>query len=264
MSAVAISRDGRHALSGSYDRTMRFWDLATGEPVRTIGGHQDSVGAVALTPDGRHALSGSSDMTIRLWELERQLQILDFRRTYTRSDVRGFKGMHFALSHSHWVNTVAITADGQCALSGSHDRTLKLWNLGNGELIRSFFGHTDSVYAVAIAEDNRHALSGSADRTLKLWNLATGQLLHSFTEHSGPVNAVTICPDGRHGLSGSDDHTLRLWDLENKVCRAVTPLESAPLAIGLAPDGRTVVVGDRLGNVHRFEIHVNMSQDHAT
>ncbi len=92
---------------------------------------------------------------------------------------------------------------------------------------------TDAVSAVAVAPDDRHALSGSADRTLRLWDLATGQLLHSFTEHGGPITAVAICPDGRHGLSGSRDRTLRLWDLEERVCRAMVPLESAPLAIAL-------------------------------
>jgi WD40 repeat protein len=91
---------------------------------------------------------------------------------------------------------------------------------------------------------------------MRLWDLATGQLLHSFCEHAGPVGAVAICRDGRHGLSGSDDRTLRLWDLQERSCRAMVPLESAALAIALAPDGRTIVVGDRVGNVHHFEIRL--------
>jgi WD40 repeat protein len=106
-----------------------------------------------------------------------------------------------------------------------------------------------------VSPDNRHALSGSADRTLRLWDLSTGQLVHTFTELTGPVSTIAIFPDGRHALSGSDDRTLRLWNIEQRVCRAIVPLESSPLAIALAPDGQTVVVGDRVGNVYHFHIH---------
>ena len=56
--------------------------------------------------------------------------------------------------------------------------------------------------------------------------------------HAGPVSTVAICPDGRHALSGSDDRTLRLWNIEHRVCRAIVPLESSPLAIALAPTAR--------------------------
>ena len=73
-----------------------------------------------------------------------------------------------------------MTPDGCRALSGSYDRTLKLWDLQTGDLIRSFVGHTEAICSVAVSPDNRHALSGSVDRTLRLWDLSTGQLLHSF------------------------------------------------------------------------------------
>jgi WD40 repeat protein len=256
VSAIAISADGRQALSGSYDRTLRLWDLQTGQPLRTLTGHGDGVNAVAVSHDGCHALSGSSDKTLRLWDLQRGQQIQLYTRTIGLSNLRGFQDMEVLLSHSHWINAVAITSDSRWALSGSHDRTLKVWDLRTGELVRSVFGHTGTVYAVAVSPDNRSALSGSEDRTLKLWDLETGQLLHSFSEHGGPVNAVAICADGRHGLSGSDDRTLRLWDLEERTCRALAPLESAPLAIAVAADNWTVVVGDRVGNVHCYQIHL--------
>ena len=170
------------------------------------------------------------------------------------SAFRALQQWVFQLNHSKWVDAVATTSNGRCPLTGSHDGTLKLWDLRTGELIRSLVGHTDAVSAVAVSPDDHLALSGSADHTLRLWDLTTGQLLHSFTEHVGPVVAVAMSPDGRHSLSGSRDRTLRLWDLNERVCRAVAPLESAPLAIALASDSRTAVVGDRMGSVHNFHI----------
>ena len=69
VSAVAFLPDGRRALSGSYDNTLRLWDLETGETLRTFEGHTSGVSAVAVLGDGR-ALSGSDDNTLRLWDLE--------------------------------------------------------------------------------------------------------------------------------------------------------------------------------------------------
>ena len=76
------------------------------------------------------------------------------------------------------------------ALSGSRDRTLRLWDLQTGQLLRTFAGHTEGVSAVSVSSDGRHALSGSRDRTLKLWDLATGQVLHTLAGHEGMVYAV--------------------------------------------------------------------------
>ena len=78
VSAVALSADGRRALSGSYDDTLHLWDLGTGQTLRTLEGHTDPVFAVALSPDGCRALSGSSDNTLRLWDLSDGKELLTF------------------------------------------------------------------------------------------------------------------------------------------------------------------------------------------
>jgi WD40 repeat protein len=67
---------------------------------------------------------------------------------------------------------------------------------------------------------------------------------------------VAIFPDGRHALSGSYDRTLKLWDLNDRVCLATLPLESSPLAITVGSDGHTILFGDRVGNVHHFQVHL--------
>ena len=277
--AVAISSDGRHALSGSDDRTVKFWDLHTGETLRTLAGHEDGVCAVAISPDARIAVSGSCDRTLRIWDL----QTGRFLRTL--------------IGHDGVVFAVGISLDGRHVLAGSDDRNLRLWDLRTGTLLRTFAvpdpgegavptlrdprqgftsfndrngklwdlatsqsqpissGQVGPAVTVAVAPDYRHALLGSADRTLRIWDLSTGQLRLSFKEHAGPVSTIAICPDGRHALSGSDDRTLRLWDIEQRICRAKMTLDSSPLALALAPDGQSVVVGDRVGNVYRFQIH---------
>jgi WD40 repeat protein len=253
--SVAISADGRHGLSGSVDRTVRLWDLQTGQLIRALTGHGDVVNAVLIGPDGRTALTGSSDRTLRLWDLQSGLELHELHREVQAPGVQGSQEVFTLLSHSHWTSAVAMTPDGCRALSSTYDHILKLWDLQTGDLIQSFVGHTEAICSVAVSSDNRHALSGSVDRTLRLWDLSTGQLLHSFSEHAGQVCTVAMCPDRRHGLSGSYDHTLRLWDFAHRICRATITLDSSPRTIALAPDGKSVVVGDRVGNVHHFQIH---------
>jgi WD40 repeat protein len=89
-----------------------------------------------------------------------------------------------------------------------------------------------------------------------LWDIGTGEPVHTFSGHLGPVVVVAISPGGRFAISGSTDRTLRLWDLDQRTCQATIPLESSPIALAIGPDGRTVVVGDRVGNVHLLQIHL--------
>ncbi|GAK57023.1 serine/threonine protein kinase with WD40 repeats [Candidatus Vecturithrix granuli] len=151
--AVAISPDGRFAVSGSWDTTLRVWDIATGKCLRVLKGHQDYVTAVAITPNGRFALSGSRDKTLRLWNLS---------AGHCVSILQG---------HTDYISSVAITSDGRFAVSGSWDKTARLWKLETGVCLRVFERHQESVETVAITLDGHFLVSGSRDKTLQIWEL---------------------------------------------------------------------------------------------
>jgi WD40 repeat protein len=224
--AVAVTVDGQRAVSASYDRTLRLWDLESGRTLRLLEGHQGWVRAVAVTADGRRAVSGSDDRTLRLWDLS------------TGQTIRTFEG------HKDWVRTVAVTADGQRAVSGSDDRTLRLWDLERGQTIRLLEGHTDWVRAVAVAADGRQAVSGSDDRTLRLWDLGTGQSIGTLKGHAHFVNAVAVTPDGRRAVSGSWDRTLWLWDLKSgETIHLLQGHTEGVRAVAVTADGRRAVSG---------------------
>jgi WD40 repeat protein len=119
---VGLHADGRRAVTGSYDKTARVWDLDTGACLRILEGHTGCVTSVALHADGRRAVSGSTDNTLRVWDLD------------TGACLRILEG------HTNWVNSVALHADGRRAVTGSEDKTVRVWDLDTGACLGTWCG----------------------------------------------------------------------------------------------------------------------------
>jgi WD40 repeat protein len=250
VSSVALSRDGRTALSGSIDKTIKLWDLRTGIEIRTLRGHTGWVTSVALAADGNIAVSGSWDTTLKVWNLQ------------TGEEVRTLRG------HAKLVHSVAISPDGSTALSGSEDNTVKLWDLRTGTEIRTLnvvppvyhheennFMDPNTVSRIAYSPDGHSALVGGGDGGLTLWDLSNGKQIRMLESHTDRVNGVAVAfsPDGRTALSGRNK-TVTLWDLESgKIIRSFEPFvaiasaakadASTATTIAMSPDGRTALAG---------------------
>jgi WD40 repeat protein len=111
VNSVSFSPDGKTLASGSDDKTIKLWNLATGNQITTLKGHDSWVNSVSFSPDGKTLASGSTDKTIKLWNLA------------TGNQITTLKG------HDSWVNSVSFSPDGKTLASGSTDKTIKLWNL---------------------------------------------------------------------------------------------------------------------------------------
>jgi WD40 repeat protein/serine/threonine protein kinase len=230
VTTVAITSEGRRAISASHDQTLRVWDLENGHRLLTLEGHTGWVHAVAVTPDGQHVISGSRDHMLRVWDLE------------SGQSVKTLEG------HTDWVTSVAVTPDGLCAISGSGDHTLRMWDLRSGQTLRTLEGHADIVWAVTVTPDGCRAISGSADHTLRVWDLESGQSLRTLEGHTSRVNAVAVTPDGQRAVSASVDQMLRLWDLESgQTIRTLEGHTGWVNAVAVMPEGRRAVSasGDR-------------------
>ncbi|MCS6968078.1 MAG: serine/threonine-protein kinase [Cytophagales bacterium] len=224
--SVAFSPNGRYALSGSDDNTLKLWDTTTGECFKTIEGHMWEVYSVAFSPDGRRVLSGSKNGDLKLWD-----------------PIAG-KCLNTMKEHQGAIYSVAFSPDGQYALSGGTDETLKLWDLTTEKCIKTIESHGGVVYSAAFSPDGRYALSGSLDNTLRLWEIATGQCIKILEGHRWWVYSVAFSPDGRYALSGSYDNTLKLWDLIIGKC--LTTMEDhggVVYSVAFSPNGRYALSG---------------------
>ena len=159
----------------------------------------------------------------------------------------------------------AIAPDGKTAISASEDKTLKIWDTESGRELKTLTGHTNSVTAVAIAPDGKTAISGSWDNTsdmwdtesdtdsgdtLKIWDTESGTELRTLTGHTSSVTAVAIAPNSHIAVSASEDYTLKIWDLLSGKEVASFSGDYGFNCCAIAPDGVTVVAGDRSGRVH--------------
>jgi WD40 repeat protein len=115
--------------------------------------------------------------------------------------------------HKGAVTTVAYSPDGKFILSGSEDKTLKLWNAEDGKEVRTLTGHRGAVTGVAFGSTRDMAVSGSADGAVRLWDVATGQQLRTTEGLGWKIASVAVSPDGRRAASGADDNQVTLWEL---------------------------------------------------
>lgn len=223
---VAITSDGRRAISGSADNTVRLWDLEAGQCMLTLKGHTGVVYGVAISEDGRLAVSGSVDTTIKIWDLE------------TGGCLNTLQG------HTDMVLGVSITPDGSLAISSSRDTTVRVWDIKRGKELATLRGHTSPVWSVAIDSYGHRAISGSGDSTARVWDVQRNRCLEVLIGHTGPVGGVAITADGTWAISASDDRTLRTWDLEVGECVGVLEGHTDIVReVALTPDGERAASG---------------------
>src|SRR5919199_1194516 len=274
VNAVAVTADDKRAISGSYDNTLKVWDLTTGQELFTLEGHSNSVNnAVVIDADGRRAISGSDDNTLKVWDLTTRKELFTLEGhsnsvnavAITADGTRAISGSwdntikvwdlttrneQFTLEgHSDSVNAVAVDADGKWAISASKDNTIKVWDLTTRKELFTLKGHSYSVNILAVTADGKRAISGSDDNILKVWDLTTGKEEFTLNGHTSSVNAVAVTADGKRAVSGSDDNTLKVWDLATGNVIASFKGESPIASCAIEPDGVTIVAGDGSGRV---------------
>ena len=205
--SVAISSDNRYIASGSDDKTIKLWNIESGDLIKTFEDHKDWVNSVSISSDSRYIVSGSIDKTIKLWDIESG----DLVKTFE--------------CHSSRVNSVALSSDNRYIVSGNSDKTIKLWDIKSGELIKTFEGHENWVKSVALSSDNKYIISGSDDKTIKLWDTESGKIIKSFSNYY-LVNSVAISSDNRYIVLGSDDRSIKMWNIEELIFDNVLNIKS--------------------------------------
>ena len=229
INSIVFSSDGSTAVSSSWDRTVRVWNVQAQLHRSTIEGHFNFED-IALSPNGKTVATVNEDkiflynaqngqfnkvlnvgqrggplayspdggtLAIETWEDARQIQLLN-ARTGKLKESLGWEG--------DGVRSITFSPDGKTLASGSWgDGIIRVWDAKNGKLQWELSEHTASVEILAFSKDGKTLASGSEDRTIRLWNPQTGQLKRTLEGHRHRVISLAFSPNGNTLASGNWD-----------------------------------------------------------
>jgi guanine nucleotide-binding protein subunit beta-2-like 1 protein len=199
VSDVVISSDGQFALSGSWDGTLRLWEINSGKCTRRFVGHSKDILSVAFSFDNRQIVSGSRDKTIKLWNTLGECK-------FTIAED----------CHTEWVSCVRFSPSQTLpvVVSCGWDKLVKVWNLQTCRLKNDLVGHSGYLNTVTVSPDGSLCASGGKDGIAMLWDLTEGKRLY-WLDAGDIINSLVFSPN-RYWLVAATTSSIKIWDLESK------------------------------------------------
>lgn len=248
---VLYASGGQAAQSGE----IRMWDVATEELINTFEIHADTIESIAISPNNAKLLTASMDefsAVIDLNNLNDDTPLDDQAKWLTQ--------------HVGRVLCTLYHPNGNYFVTGSEDKTLKVWDPETYTVLVSFDGNDDAVYSLAYARRSNLIVSASADNTVRSWRVTQnngntrGNPDRTFNGHQGAVYSVDsgVWNNQEVVASGGADTNVIIWDiLSGNRRRTFNDATDAVYAVKMSPDGTSVAAGSRDGKVRIWHIQSN-------
>ncbi|KAL6066254.1 SCF complex F-box protein MET30 [Balamuthia mandrillaris] len=184
--------DDNRVVSCSQDQTIKVWDIETGKCMRTLRGHTDQVWCVRF--DEESIVSGGFDHTLKIWDLHSK------------------KCLSTLTGHTHYVYDLQFDKEKVVSCAAHPDNTIRIWDQRKGRCRNVLTGHSHYVYCLQY--DHEKIKSGSGDQQIKIWDIQTGECTDTLQAHTSAVWAIQFDEDKI--VSGSTDQSIRIWDIHTK------------------------------------------------
>ena len=231
ITGVAFAADGTVAVTAGHDKTVRVWDLATGDTVRVIrppvGPGQDGrLNALAVAPDGKTIAVGGLPPNAK--EHGYRIYVIDLPTGRILKTLDG---------HTDSITCLSFGPLGRRLASGSLDKTVRVYDVPGGKAEAVMTGHTAGVRAVSFSPGGDAVASVGEDQTCRLWTVPEGKSAGVLKDGERPAAGVTWAAGGRTVAVGNLDGTISLWDPTGKL-RTTLEVGGAILSLTYTPDGK--------------------------
>jgi WD40 repeat protein len=233
--SIQVIEDLNKLISASNDKTIKIWDLKSGECLETLKDHSWLVTSVLIYKNNKF-ISGSYDKTIKIWDLER-LECIE------------------TLNNNSGVRSLLLLSD-EILASGLYDGTINIWNLNEKKIVKSIKAHEDWILCLIKSKDSSKLISGSADSKIKIWDSNNFQLLKELTGHSRTIYYSKMLNDETI-LSGSGDETIKIWKIDSGECLRTLYFNECVRCVETFNDDKMLIIGTGTGDVIIYDLNKN-------
>lgn len=200
----------------------------------------------------------------RMLRSDRQLDSSSDCSTDSTDSSNSWECVHVLRGHQAWVRSVALSADSKLLVSGSGDKTVRIWSTARGQLLHTLTGHTSWVRAINISPDQRLIASAGNDKAIRLWHLQTGVHQQTLTGHQDSIRAIEFLPLhdqsvaytlGATLVTGGQDKLIHLWNIRHKtILRTFSGHEHWVLTLAVHPNGQILYSGSRDRTIRQWDL----------
>ncbi len=211
--SAQFSPDGQRVVTASDDKTARVWEAKSGKLLATLQGHESAVFSAQFSPDGQRVVTASVDRTARVWKVQSGKLLATLQETGVLVNSPQLPSVEVALRRISNMNSVQFSPDGERIVTGSFDKTARVWEAQSGKLLVALQGHESRVNSAQFSPDGERIVTGSFDKTARVWEAQSGKLLATLQGHESLVVGAQFSPNGQRIVTTSEDKTARVWTI---------------------------------------------------
>lgn len=234
---VVFSPDGKILASGSWDHTIKLWEVATGREIRTLAGYSsvwEAITSISFSPNGELIAATGQNKVVRIWDVA--------------------SGAEKAVLKHEDVLTVLFSPESEKLVTADKSGIIKIWNVSSGAEIFSLAGHAGKVLALGFNRRGDVLASGGADKTIKFWNIRSGKEIRTLRGHQNSVMYVGFSSLDEL-VSESEEPTIEVWNTGTKQkLQTFRGFADEDIAAILSLDARTLAVEEPSARIRFLDV----------
>jgi len=214
VSSITFMPSGDFIVSASRDKTIKMWEVSTGYCVKTYTGHREWVRMVRVNHDGSLLASCSNDQTLRVWVVATKECKAELREHEHVVECLAWapECAHPAINEAAGIDAKKGQRSGPYLISGSRDKTIKMWDVSTGICTFTLVGHDNWVRGLVFHSGGNYIISASDDKTLRIWDIKNKRNSKTLNAHQHFVTSVDFHKNAPYVITGSVDQSVKVWE----------------------------------------------------